>query len=209
MSDPRALLGRGRSARHAARHGSRRQPSWAHRRTSALGGWGGDEYTTLGAQSMPRHRHRQTPQVYVFPDEPEPPAAAQGEAQAEAEAQAGVQAEAGPQAQGLQAEEEEEADEKEDRREAPAEPQPRARGAAPTTTRLPYPDERPFYFRHDPQEESQWEHLRGLGPVTIEGQSPAQEDANWSWHPHPRGTRAALTPHPRRNHTGVAPQTAP
>ncbi|XP_069983696.1 uncharacterized protein [Penaeus vannamei] len=157
-SDPRALLGRGRSTRHAARHGSKRQPSWAHRRTSALGGVGGDEYTTLGAQSMPRHRHRQTKQVYVFPDEPGAPAAAQ--------------AEAGPQAQGLQAEEEEEEageeEEEEERKEAAAEPQPRARDVGATTTRLPYPDERPFYFLHDPKEESQWEHLRGLGPVTIE-----------------------------------------
>ncbi|KAK8745086.1 hypothetical protein OTU49_000454 [Cherax quadricarinatus] len=45
--------------------------------------------------------------------------------------------------------------------------EPQVMGQTVGTTRLPYPHERPFYFRVEAQE-SAWAHLRGQDPVTIE-----------------------------------------
>lgn len=63
-------------------------------------------------------------------------------------------------------------------------------GLTQVTTRLPYPHERPFYFRVE-SEESAWGHLRGQEPVTIEGQNLAGEGLS-AW-PSP-GTLVALGP---------------
>ncbi|KAG7157070.1 hypothetical protein Hamer_G019296 [Homarus americanus] len=124
----------------ATRHALRhapRQLSWAYNRAAELG-WSVDaQFTTIGAQ--PRRREHPPRQIYVFPNEEVRTSAPKANAQAQTQMEAQQQR-----------------------------PQDVAgSGVVEGTTRLPYPHERPFYFRVE-SKESAWAHLKGQEPVTIE-----------------------------------------
>lgn len=131
-----------RTTRHALRHATR-HPSWARARTHDYGRSVDARFTTIGARRPPRERPRK--QIYVFTNEDITPD--DGNTARSASAQAQIQ----PERQGQPGD---------------------ASGSQSATTRLPYTHDRPFYHRVEPKEESAWAHLRGLEPVTIEGQSP-------------------------------------
>ncbi|XP_071516653.1 uncharacterized protein [Panulirus ornatus] len=114
-----------------------RQLSWAYNRAAELGWSAEAQFTTIGAQ--PRRRERPPKQIYVFPNVETRTHSAEASAQAQTQ--------------------------REDRQQHSrdgGDP-----GLTQVTTRLPYPHEKPFYFRVE-SEESAWSHLRGQDPVTIE-----------------------------------------